>query len=443
MKILILTCKFGMGHYVAAKAVQDKIVANYKDIKVGTVDLKDYCMRTPKKFVKDFWNEIKNFTYNIDKYIDKDMEYEIQESEYSNDENEVKIVDLFELAYPEFIDILYKAFSIAIDKGYKIYNFVYKKTENMQTSEQKALELVYSHILGSVGKLLLKEKPTVVISSFSICSEIISDYKKFSGSNIPLITVITDIIPHLSWLNEKTDYYLVATEETKKILMNNEVEENKICISGMPITKQFEDIKNIDTNKNMKLKNLLIMGGGLGLIPKDLHFYQKLNSVKGLKTTVVTGKNINMYNRLHGKFENVEVFGYCNDIKDKMMAADLLLSKSGGITTFESIYSKLPCAIFKPFLAQEVSNADYIRRNNLGIVLKSNMKNVSNDIDDILELVFDENKLNYLRDNMKKVLAKINENAIIELLNKIEEEQTTDKEKGNNLRLNKIHLEKN
>lgn len=434
MKILILTCKFGMGHYSAAKSMQDKIVKNYANIKIGNVDLKDYYMRTPKKFIKDFLNEIKNFAFNIDNY----QEEEFIESEYSLDEeNEVKVVDLFELAYPEFIDIFYKLFSIAIEKGAKIYNFIYKR-EYVPASEQKFLEIIYSHILGSVGKLLTKEKPSIVISSFSICSEIISDYKKFSGSNIPLITSITDITPHQSWINENTDFYTVASQETKKALIENGVEQEKIYITGMPVSEKFEKLKNTPKTSPNKEKKLLIMGGGLGLIPKDLGFYEKLNSIQNLKTTVITAKNKRAYNKLYKKFDNIRVLGYCNNVNEEMLDADLLLSKSGGITTFESIYTKLPIAVFKPFLIQEMSNAEFIKNNEIGIVLESKIKNVINDVDDIVNLIFDENRLQTMKNNMENILATIDEKAMLNLLDSINKEQNNENLKGSTIKIKKV-----
>ncbi|WKK92163.1 hypothetical protein Q0Y04_19200 [Clostridioides difficile] len=33
------------------------------------------------------------------------------------------------------------------------------------------------------------------------------------------------------------------------------------------------------------------MGGGLGLLPKSEQFYKELNSLEGVKTTVITGNN--------------------------------------------------------------------------------------------------------------------------------------------------------
>lgn len=418
MKILILSCKFGMGHFSAAKSVQDKIIKEYKDIEVGSVDLSDYYMRTPKTFIKDFWEEIKNFTLLTTNEIE---EYQIQEYKRKNETNkkEVKIVDLFELASPEYIDIIYKLFNIAIDKGGKLYNFIYKKADkNTILSNNKALELVYQHILGSITKLLFKEEPDVIISSFSICSEMISEYKKLSGSDIPLITVITDICPHKSWLNEETDYYLVATEETRQFLIENGVSEEKIVISGMPISEKFESIKNTPL-KTTNSKKLLVMGGGLGLIPTDIEFYEELSKIDGATTTVITAKNKAMYDKLHGKFDNVEVLGFSDDVCSIMQNSDLIVSKSGGITTFESMYSKLPIAVFNPFLAQEVSNAEFIRDNKIGIVLPSKTKNVTNDIKYIKSLLEDDETLIKMRENMQKIINNIDEKGIIEILDKI------------------------
>lgn len=36
------------------------------------------------------------------------------------------------------------------------------------------------------------------------------------------------------------------------------------------------------------------MGGGLGLLPKSEQFYKELNSLEGVKTTVITGNNKNV-----------------------------------------------------------------------------------------------------------------------------------------------------
>ena len=51
---------------------------------------------------------------------------------------------------------------------------------------------------------------------------------------------------------------------------------------------------------------------------------------------------------------------YTNKINEYMRNADLIVSKSGGITLFEAIYSETPIYVVNPFLMQEVKNARFI-----------------------------------------------------------------------------------
>ena len=62
--------------------------------------------------------------------------------------------------------------------------------------------------------------------------------------------------------------------------------------------------------------------------------------------------------------------GHCSDILDctedamkrYMAQADLILSKPGGITLFETICSELPLLAFSPFLQQEINNSRLLDR---------------------------------------------------------------------------------
>ncbi|MDO4711467.1 MAG: glycosyltransferase [Peptostreptococcaceae bacterium] len=502
MKVLILTCKFGMGHYSAAKSIEQKLRAHYPEVKVGSLDLQDYYQPSPKKLIKDFWREIKNLKIILDDE-DHDGLIPSDKSGWTKEIEEVKIVDLFELAYPEYIAMIYKIYGSIVDKGAKLANLIYKKSDEVPPSESKALERVYNHVLGSATKLLHKEKPDLIISAFSVCSEVISDYKKLSQNDLPLITVITDIYPHATWINEKTDHYLVAVEETKEALICNGVEPERIVVVGMPLSPKFEMLRdksfveekaerfaqesvleklqdqeaerdksgengNDDADKgagalssesgetasenedratsskvsgNGKLspvifkksgdlsssdqnrkRKLLIMGGGLGLVPTSIPFYEALDSRLGMETTVITAKNRNLYKKLHGRFENVHVLGFVDDIKERMLDSDLLLSKSGGITTFESIYAELPMVIFKPFLQQEISNAEFVKTKELGIVLSSKMSKIDRDVDEIVELLFDEERLQKMKENMREIVRQIDEDGVLRVIEKVRAE---------------------
>lgn len=73
MNILILTGKFGMGHYSAAEAIKQEIEENYKDINVNIkiIDIIDYLFPAISSYVyKSFDTLVSKWAnlYNFIKY---------------------------------------------------------------------------------------------------------------------------------------------------------------------------------------------------------------------------------------------------------------------------------------------------------------------------------------------------------------------------------------
>ncbi len=408
MKIIILTAKFGMGHYSAAKAIEKKIKS----------------------------------TYALDT---------------------VKLIDMVEYMHGDYANPIYNLYSLFIEYGSKLYNLAYKKAVE-STEGNGALKLAHKYLLDSVEKIIRNEKPDIIVSTYSISSELVSTCKRKNNSNYQLITVITDVKPHYTWVNEGTDAYLVADEKTKEYLLAMGVEQ-PIYITGIPVSEEFEkcqpkgeflpqNAKNVIANgsiahaefcgqkpsnhnivsqinlaqcnysstkhiapqEEIKTKRLLIMGGGLGMIPQDKDFYQSLNRMENLQVTVITGKNKKLYKKLQNKFENIEVLGYSREIPTLMREADLLLTKAGGITTFEAIYSHLPMLIFKPFLEQESSNANFIQEKNIGWVTNSGLEEASEILPMIQDLLSSSEKISLAKENMQEIRSKLNSDCIKEII---------------------------
>ena len=351
MNIMILTGNFGMGHTSAANAVAEKIRTEFENDNVYVVDLFENVFNTP--------------FYNI-------------------------------------------PFHLMINRGKIFYNQVYRRTED--TGRKKRVPFS-GHLCQSLETLIVNTGANMIISTLWSCSQIVSDYKRTTGSGIPLITYITDVVSHNEWIQPGTDFYMVAAPKVRDELIKKGVDAKHIMVSGIPVQNAFAACeKKAETKEE---KRLLIMGGGLGLLPKSKSFYEGINRLPDVKTTIITGNNSSLYNALYGYYENIEVLGFVSNVYEYMKNATLIISKPGGLTLFEAINSELPLLIFCPFLEQETRNGEFLCENGLGETLPKEQPLWTKKISSILG---DDERLNNIRANMRCFKELLDENALYSLI---------------------------
>lgn len=323
----------------------------------------------------------------------------------------VEVQDIFEAVTPNHYQAFYGAYTWLVNKASIFYNTYYKMTERSRKNVKPPM--MYA-LFGVLVRLLERVKPDVILSTLPLCSQLVSQYKKRFYAPFELVTCITDISAHNEWINDNTDYYLVGSDSVRRQLLARGVRAGSIFVSGIPVKAQF---KEAHPAYAASYKHLLIMGGGLGLIPRDKQFYERLNALPDVRTTLIVGSNQAAYDELHGKYEHIEVVGYTDRVWEYMQQADLLLTKPGGITMFETIYSELPMLIRCPFLEQEVKNARFIEQHQIGRVLWDKNADVVQEIDRFLE---DHEALASIRHKMAAFQSGLNDNALAAILNRVE-----------------------
>ena len=337
MKILILTGKFGMGHWSASQSLRLQLLDAFP-------------------------------TAQID------------------------VDDFFAYAMPDASEAIYKAFSLLVTRGSGLYNTYYKCTENLSVKGGGLLDKLFQERL---QQRLEEYRPDVVVATHPTCAQVVSDYKAETVDPLPLLTCITDLTSHSEWLAEGTDCYLVGSRDIRDRLCQKGVARDRICVTGIPVKPQFKEPVRRGGGPE---RHLLIMGGGLGLLPRKERFYEELNTLEGVRTTIIAGNNRKVYERLHGKYENIEVVGFTDRVYDYMAQADLMLSKPGGITLFETIFSELPILAWEPFLQQEINNARFITRYQIG---RTAAKEPEACVEAIRRLIYDDGALERMSRNMR------------------------------------------
>jgi len=218
---------------------------------------------------------------------------------------------------------------------------------------------------------LKKTEPDVIISTHFFASEVIADLKEDGVIKSRLITVVTDYRLHSWWIGEGTDVYVVASEEAKLDLLKWKVDTARIKVMGIPVEPVFSkklDRRSIFDKAGLKdgVFTVLVIGGGFGVGPIEA-IVKSIGGIAGIQIVVVCGHNEELVKKIEalesGFPAAIKVLGFIDNVYEYMEIANILISKSGGITVSESLAKDLPMIVIAPIIGQETRNADFMVKN--------------------------------------------------------------------------------
>jgi len=313
---------------------------------------------------------------------------------------EVLNIDAFNYTNPVSERIVNSLYMAIIKRTPKIWDYLYDNPTVVKKIE-RIKNTIHKFNSPKLKKLFDKFKPDAIICTQAFPCGMVADFKKTYASDIPLVAVLTDYIPHSYWVYDTIDYYVTPSEEVSLRLMKKGVPSDKIKSFGIPFDPKFNEsitknevIKKLSLDPN--LFTVLIMGGGQGLGPIKT-IVRSLEKVKhNFQELIVTGTNKKLYRSLKRRMKKYKkkilLFGYANNINELMIAANIIITKPGGVTVSEAIAKKIPMIIIKPIPGQEENNTVYLTDKKAAIKIDKPI-----DINLIIEdLLQDRQKLNRL-----------------------------------------------
>jgi len=278
---------------------------------------------------------------------------------------------------------------------------VVKKLENIKKT-------IHKFNSPKLKNLFDKFKPDAVICTQAFPCGMVADFKKTYNSDMPLVAVLTDYIPHSYWVYETINYYITPSEEVTERLAKKGVPIEKIKSLGIPFDPKFNDkVSKDEIMHKLNLKDglpvLLIMGGGQGLGPIKT-IVKSLEKVQNdFQEIIVTGSNKKLYKSLKRKIKgykkNTVLFGYANNMNELMNISNIIITKPGGVTTSEALAKKLPMIIIKPIPGQEQNNTVYLTQKEAAIKVDE-PKDINLVIEDLLT---NRHKLNHLSESAGRI----------------------------------------
>ena len=352
-KILIFYASFGGGHLSAAKSIENYLLKNINNVDIELID----CM----------------------KYVNKTIE-KISTS-----------------AYKEMAKKMPWAWG-------KIYEGSQKGP--LAHISSKANSFMAIKLL----KLLREKNPDIIISTHPFGSQMCSYLKRKGKVNFKIATILTDFKSHDQWLvgADYTDFFFVSNTDMQKELVQKNINENKIIVTGIPVREEFLIPRNkeqilADLNFATNKKTILFFGGGEFGLGKDMTlkvFECLLSRCPQTQIIAISGRNEVMKNKFENFVEqysrknDVRIFEFTNKVAEYMSIANLVVTKPGGLTSSESLVSHLPMVLINPIPGQEEENAEFLENKKVAKWIKKN-----DDINFILNiLVNDETILNNMKE---------------------------------------------
>jgi processive 1,2-diacylglycerol beta-glucosyltransferase len=322
---------------------------------------------------------------------------------------QTKILEVGQTLHPLTTRLLFNTYLKIIIRSPLLWRKMYGYQQTKPLSNWKKF-IIYQLFHRQIDVLLDHEKPHLVICTHPFTTSSVSRLKR-RGYKFSLISVITDYYVHGAWVHSEVDVYLASTEDVKNQLINIGIPKNRIVVTGLPIRSNFWVKKNKhEIRKKLKLKNIptvIIMGGGLGLGGIQQLAHTLIKWKEKIQVIICTGFNKTLKNALlrdkmfhHPHFH---ILGFVDLIDEWMVAADLIITKPGGLTCFEALSTGLPMYIYQPITGHEEKNCDFLINNHLAIKIDD-----INNIDITIEkLLYSPEELVFLHKKMREFQQKI------------------------------------
>ena len=229
----------------------------------------------------------------------------------------------------------------------------------------------------TMGRIIKAYAPDLIIATHPFPEGAAALWRMRHGGAFALAALLTDYALHAIWLVRGVDQYFVATNTMADEMAERGFDPHTVRATGIPIVRANYSLAREAAQKQAglteDLPTLLLMGGGLGLGGMDRTLAALEEVEQRLSILVVAARNAAL--EAHARSAAcssrhvIRVFSYTDQVSALMRAADLLITKPGGLTISEAFAAGLPLLLHDPIPGPETENAIYATRRGAAVWL--------------------------------------------------------------------------
>ncbi len=332
------------------------------------------------------------------------------------------VVDHFrELVHPAFDSASRALYYWVLRNASPLWGVAYWLGDQIPTTSRLLLGF---NRLGTrkLRQLLDRTAPDLVVTVHATPAAALCELRRRGASRHSHATVFTDFVAHTQWIFEGVDRYFVPAEEIANDVFAHGILRDRVMVSGVPVDEEFaQHLDKAAARRALGLSPLvpvfLLMGGGqgsLGGVEGAVRVLLQMD--RPFQALVVAGRGEGFAERLRrlcrGREGQFRIFGYTESVRQFMAAADLLVTKAGGVTLAEATAAELPMIFFGSLPGQETRNERFATAVGVALVAKSR--------GELREAIFrpldDPSVLRSLRENIRRVRRPRAADAVVETL---------------------------
>ena len=284
---------------------------------------------------------------------------------------DVTHLDLLTLVPRDFRKLYGEQYIKLVEKLPQLWSYLYSKTDRptrdtLVGNLKRAAEKLNTRKLNAE---IERVAPDAILCTHFLPAELLSRQRAKGRALPPLWVQVTDFDVHALWVHPHVDRYCVANDEVAFRLADRGVPRERISVTGIPVMPQFSaPLERAFCAAELGLApekfTALMMAGGAGVGSLDALAERLLRLPDELQLVALAGRNAELLGRLRVLAERhpARLFplGFTTTVERVMTAADLVITKPGGLSVSECLAKRRPMLLVSPIPGQEERNADYL-----------------------------------------------------------------------------------
>jgi len=311
--------------------------------------------------------------------------------------HEVLVTDVYQTEQKFQIDLGNTLYFILISRLSWLWRLLYSHWSVVPGSEWVRTFLFPRH-LRTTQALILEFNADIVITTHPAATSVANYLKARGLLSADLVTVFSDWHVQSFWIFPKVDKYLVVTEEQRADLIARGFRCDQVLVTGILLAEGFYNAPTKEKARRAlslpsDINVVLVMGGGRGWKLEEM--IQSLHQLRSKTHIIVLCGNAKRKSQIEAFIRTRRIGLQCTatDFVDTVRyfaAADLLITKPGGLTTAEAFQLRLPVLACSPLPGQEDENVRVLFGNNSILLPHSGWK-LATIVDNLLA---DQKRLN-------------------------------------------------